>query len=165
MARRAAEAEYRLSYVRKVLQPGETIVAIAKLHWIIYLPAWAVALLAVIFAIAGLTFADYGDVLLIVAMLLALISIALFVSAWFQQWITEIAVTKLRIIYKKGFIRRHTTEMYMNKIESVIVDQSVIGRILNYGTVHARGTGEGLALLEKISRPIELRNTIISVSR
>jgi hypothetical protein len=55
--------------------------------------------------------------------------------AWFNQWITEIAVTNLRVIYKWGFIRRHTAEMNMGKVESVTVSQTILGRLLNYGSI------------------------------
>jgi hypothetical protein len=50
--------------------------------------------------------------------------------AWFKQWTTEIVVTNHRVIYKKGFIRRHTAEMNMDKVESVAVDQTIMGRVL-----------------------------------
>ena len=59
-----------------------------------------------------------------------------FLYAWFIRWITEIAVTDRRIIYKRGFITRHTDEMNMDKVASVDVDQSILGRMLDYGTVH-----------------------------
>src|SRR5665811_1200231 len=54
-----------------------------------------------------------------------------FLHAWFIRWITEFAVTDRRVIYKCGFIKRHTVEMNMDKIESVDVDQSLLGRMLN----------------------------------
>jgi uncharacterized membrane protein YdbT with pleckstrin-like domain len=72
----------------------------------------------------------------------------------------EIAVTDYRVIYKSGFISRRTAEMNMNKIESVVVDQSILGRLLDYGSIHIRGTGSGLEKLNKVSDPITLRNTI-----
>ena len=66
-----------------------------------------------------------------------------FVSAWFRRWTTEIDVTNRRIVYKCGLIKRHTVEMNMDKVESVDVDQSIFGRLLNYGDITIRGTGEG----------------------
>jgi hypothetical protein len=82
------------------------------------------------------------------------------IKEWLRQWITEIAVTDRRVIVKTGLIRRHTAEMNMDKVESVTVYQSVLGRLLDYGSVHVRGTGEGLGHLDYISSPILLRNTI-----
>jgi uncharacterized membrane protein YdbT with pleckstrin-like domain len=98
-----------------------------------------------------------------------------FAHAWFIRWITEIAVTDRRIIYKRGFINRHTEEMNMDKVASVDVDQSILGRILDYGTVHVLGTGgsqavdransdrsvaRGIEHLHRIASPLALRNAI-----
>jgi uncharacterized membrane protein YdbT with pleckstrin-like domain len=83
------------------------------------------------------------------------------VHAWFICWITEFAITNIRVIYKRGFIARHTAEMNMDKVESVDVDQSVPGRILGYGTIHVLGTGQGIEHLHRIGSPIQLRNAIV----
>ena len=48
----------------------------------------------------------------------------------------------------------------MDKIESIDVDQSLVGRIMNYGKVTIRGTGIGLEPLPTIGAPLELRNHI-----
>jgi uncharacterized membrane protein YdbT with pleckstrin-like domain len=82
------------------------------------------------------------------------------VADLFRQWITEIAVTDRRIIYKRGFIRRVTAEMNMDKVESVDVTQSILGRLLDYGSIHVRGTGEGIEHLHNIAHPVDLRNCI-----
>jgi uncharacterized membrane protein YdbT with pleckstrin-like domain len=73
---------------------------------------------------------------------------------------TEFAVTDRRVIYKRGFISRHTVEMNMDKIESVDVDQSLLGRLFNYGTIHVLGTGQGIECLRQIGAPLALRNAI-----
>jgi uncharacterized membrane protein YdbT with pleckstrin-like domain len=85
------------------------------------------------------------------------------IREWFGWWTTEVAVTNLRVIYKTGLVKRRTNEMNMDKVESVQVDQSILGRILDYGTVSITGTGAGLELLEVIAQPIELRNSITGV--
>ena len=54
--------------------------------------------------------------------------------------------------------------MNMDKVESVQVDQSILGRILDYGTVIITGTGAGLEALPGVAQPIELRNSITGVS-
>ena len=69
-------------------------------------------------------------------------------------------MTDRRVVYKRGFIKRHTIEMNMDKVESVDVDQSIMGRMLNYGDVTINGTGEGLEPLHNIGAPLDLRNHI-----
>jgi uncharacterized membrane protein YdbT with pleckstrin-like domain len=69
----------------------------------------------------------------VIAGLLAVVALYLLIPEWFTWWTTEIAVTNHRIIYKAGLIRRDTVEILM--VESVDVDQSILGRLLGYGTV------------------------------
>jgi uncharacterized membrane protein YdbT with pleckstrin-like domain len=70
------------------------------------------------------------------------------------------ALSNQREIYKSGFIRRHTVEMNMDKVETVNVDQSILGRVLGYGTIHVLGTGQGIEGLRHIAAPLTLRNAI-----
>ncbi len=90
--------------------------------------------------------------------------IVFLIREWFGWWTTEIAVTNLRVIYKTGLVKRRTKEMNMDKVESVEVDQSILGRILDYGKVTITGTGAGLEALSGVAQPIELRNSITGVS-
>ena len=146
-----------MSYIREILRPDEKLLATGNIHWIIYWPAIALMALAVIvLSVLGLA----SIVGRIIFVLLALAAIFFAIKEWLQQWITEIAVTDRRVIVKTGLIRRHTAEMNMDKVESVTVYQSVLGRLLGYGSVHVRGTGEGLGHLDYISSPILLRNMI-----
>jgi uncharacterized membrane protein YdbT with pleckstrin-like domain len=55
---------------------------------------------------------------------------------------------------------RNTAEMNMDKVESVKVDQSVLGRMLDYGTVTVVGTGQGLEPIKDVASPIAFRNAI-----
>jgi uncharacterized membrane protein YdbT with pleckstrin-like domain len=66
-------------------------------------------------------------------------------------WVTEIAVTNRRAIYKKGLVRRQANEMNMDKVESVQINQSILGRMLDYGDVTVLGTGEGFETLRTIA--------------
>jgi uncharacterized membrane protein YdbT with pleckstrin-like domain len=97
-----------------------------------------------------------------VAALCFLMGIVSFIRAWFARWTTEIAVTNRRVIFKRGFIRRRTIEMNMDKVESVDVDQSILGRVFDYGDVTIRGTGAGLEPLRTIDSPLEFRNAVIA---
>ena len=87
---------------------------------------------------------------------LVLVALILLIQQWLQCWITEIAVTNRRVIYKKGLIRRQTNEMNMDKVESVKIDQSILGRMLDYGSVTILGTGEGFETLCTIASPSSL---------
>lgn len=75
-------------------------------------------------------------------------------------WTTEIAVTTYRFVYKTGLISRNTQEVSLNKIEEIILKQSVWGRIFGYGSLVLRGTGVGVITLPNIDDPIDVRRII-----
>jgi len=147
-----------MNYVDEVLQPGETVLFVSTVHWLTYAPA----MLLLAAAIGTQFFAVGGNetVWRAISLLCFAASLLGAAGAWFRRWTTEIAVTDRRIIYKRGFIRRRTIEMNMDKVESVDVDQSVFGRIFGYGDVLIRGTGVGFEPLQMIESPIEFRNAV-----
>ena len=99
-----------MDYVQRVLQPGERVRHISPIHWIVYWPGVVVALLAVVAYWLSDTRLLPG-IWRYTAYALALVAVVLLIQRWFQCWVTEIAVTNRRVIYKKGLIRRQTSEM------------------------------------------------------
>jgi uncharacterized membrane protein YdbT with pleckstrin-like domain len=152
-----------MRYVRRVLQPGETIVYTTKLHWFVYW--WATLLLAIclVLAIASWSWADNQNLSLalwITAAIFALLGLSSAFRAFIQRASTELAVTDQRVIYKTGLLARHTLEMNRGKVESVAVDQTLLGRLFGYGTVIVRGTGSTLEPIRNISDPLTFRSYI-----
>jgi uncharacterized membrane protein YdbT with pleckstrin-like domain len=148
-----------MRYIERVLQPGESVIHASKIHWIIYIPGVVVVLAALAFFVTAM---GHPSQVLWLALFVACVGLGFFMLflAWFKRWTTEIDVTDRRIVYKRGFIWRHTVEMNMDKVESVDVDQSVLGRLLDYGDIVIRGTGTGLEPLRNIEAPLEFRNFV-----
>jgi uncharacterized membrane protein YdbT with pleckstrin-like domain len=94
----------------------------------------------------------------VLAILLATFALVLLIPSWLTWWTTEIAVTNHRLVYNAGLICRTTTEIPLDKVDSVDIEQSLIGRLLGYGsvTVHATGTGfeplQGIAS-DRVAKP------------
>jgi uncharacterized membrane protein YdbT with pleckstrin-like domain len=149
-----------MNYVDSILEPNERVVWRATLSWTLYAPAAGLALGALLLLVLGASFPGLGIVWLILAAILAVAAFVSFVRAWFRRWTTEIAVTDRRVILKRGFIRRHTVEMNMQKVESVDVDQTRLGRIFDYGSVTIRGTGSSFESLRMVDAPLKLRTCI-----
>jgi uncharacterized membrane protein YdbT with pleckstrin-like domain len=149
-------------YIDDILQPGEKVLYSTNAHWIFYLPAIA----AWIFALAlyvlsrGVERPGVATTWLVLAAAAALVALFATAKAWFHVWTTETDVTNLRVVHKTGFIKRRTFEMSLDKVESVDVDQSILGRILNYGNVTVRGVGEGFETIDTIASPLAFRNHI-----
>jgi len=150
-----------MRYVRRVLQPGETVVYSAKLHWFVYL--WAIFFFIICLVLAGAarSMADKQSVSLalgIAALIFALLALSSALRALVQRATTELAVTDQRVIYKTGLLARHTLEMNRAKVESVTVDQTLLARIFGYGTVTVRGIGSALEPIRNITDPLTFRS-------
>jgi uncharacterized membrane protein YdbT with pleckstrin-like domain len=154
-----------MRYVRRVLQPGETIVYSTKLHWIIYWRAILLLIVCIILAGAAWYMADNKNLSLalgIAAVIFALLGLSSVLCIFIRRWTTELAVTDRRVIYKEGLIARRTLEMNRSRVESVDVYQTILGRILGYGTITLRGTGGSLEPMHTIDDPLTFRSHIIA---
>ena len=152
-----------MRYVRRVLQPGETIVYTTKLHWLIYIHTILLLFICIILAGAAIATSDSQNISLafgIAAVICALLALSAGLRAFIRRATTELAVTDHRVIYKSGLLSRHTIEMNRDKVESVDVDQSLLGRIFGYGTVVVRGTGGSLEPIRNIGDPLTFRTYI-----
>jgi uncharacterized membrane protein YdbT with pleckstrin-like domain len=149
-------------YIDDILQPGEKLLYTSNLHWVIYtraLLAWiigAALLLATRFTLNE----NLILFLLATAVVVALVGLYWFVIAWFRRWTTETDVTNLRVVHKTGFITRKTFEISIDKVASVQVDQSIMGRILNYGDVVIENMGDDQQKIEMIAAPLAFRSNI-----
>ena len=94
------------------------------------------------------------------AWLLLLVPASILFSASVAVKTSELVITDRRVIIKVGFIRRHTFEMFISKIESVAVFQGMLGRMFNYGTVEIRGTGGSAESFATIAAPLLFRDAI-----
>jgi uncharacterized membrane protein YdbT with pleckstrin-like domain len=154
-----------MRYVRRVLQPGETIVYSTKLHWIIYWRAILLLIVCIMLAGAAWYMADNKNLslaLAIAAVIFALLGLSSALRTFIRRWTTELAVTDRRVIYKEGLIARRTLEMNRSRVESVDVYQTILGRILGYGTITLRGTGGSLEPMHTIDDPLAFRSHIIA---
>jgi len=149
-------------YIDDILQPDEKLLYSTNVHWIFYLPGIVGWIAAIALLAASRMFIQDVVVLLCLAgaAVAALTAFYLSFRAWFKRWTTETDVTSLRVVHKEGFIKRRTFEMSLDKVESVDVNQSIVGRILNYGDVTIRGVGEGVEKIRTIASPLAFRNFI-----
>lgn len=154
-----------MAYVDNNLISGENVTYRGRLHWILLVKPGLVSL--VLLAADGLlldvlnsrqTLSTNG---LLVTAVVGIIIAALPIIPAFLSWkAAEFSVTNKRVVLKVGFINSKTAEMFLNKIESVGVDQNISGRILNYGDIVIRGTGGSLEPFRHVSHPLEFRRQI-----
>jgi len=132
-----------MSYIDKMLTDGELVIYQA------YLSMWSQFVLILV-----------GIVLLPVFG----VGLLLLLWAWLKCITTEISVTNKRIISKVGIFNRSTMELRLDKIESIKVDQGIMGRILNFGSITIAGTGGDKTPLESIADPLQFQKQFMSVA-
>ena len=148
--------------------PNEKILFSAHIHPAIFLPAGVSFIASVAFVVFSLNWGSqqYSGISLLsgtvlcMAGLFFIYSIGLGLQALIIMFTTEFAVTNRRVIAKTGFIRRHTLEMLLPKIESVAVHQGILGRLLDFGTVTVTGTGGTKESFRAIIEPLGVRRKI-----
>ena len=72
----------------------------------------------------------------------------------------ECVVTSKRVIFKSGILFTNTIEMNLTKIESLSIQQSLLGKLLDYGTIQIRGTGGTIETFLNVNKPLEIRKKI-----
>jgi len=143
-----------VSYVENNLIPGEQVIYNAKVHWFIFVPG------IFLFVIGIFLFNIQTEEIvlpLLGGMILIFVSIFSLISAFITRFSTELVVTSKRVIAKVGFIRRNTVELNHSKVESINVDQSIFGRMFDFGTLVINGTGGGKTPIPSIDSPLEFR--------
>jgi len=105
-------------------------------------------------------FDSSGVVSTILRGVLGLLALVSGLDAVIRRTTTELAVTDRRVIYKTGILQRHSMEMNRSKVETVGVNQSILGRVLGYGTIIVRGTGGSFEPIQFIGDPLTFRSHI-----
>jgi uncharacterized membrane protein YdbT with pleckstrin-like domain len=154
-----------VGYVEKNLVTGESVIYRTRLHWTCLVRRAFFAL--VFIGLAGYmlywqTAKGHDDTkwLFLVAIALIVAGLIPLITAIVERRAAEFAVTNKRVIMKEGVWHQRTQELFLNKIESVGVDQSLWGRICGYGSITVHGTGGSSEPFHRIARPLEFRHQV-----
>jgi uncharacterized membrane protein YdbT with pleckstrin-like domain len=134
------------------LNPGESIAHRTTLHPVIFLAGALLAGLALVF-LATSDLAGLGGLVLVIALAVLLIT-------WLRYANSEFAVTTSRVVIKVGWLSRHTLELQLNKVEAISVNQDIMARLLDYGTLVVGGTGGTKEAFKFIKAPIAFRQSV-----
>jgi uncharacterized membrane protein YdbT with pleckstrin-like domain len=157
-----------MSYVKDNLLPNEKVLFSAHIHPAVFLRALLDFLLTLLLFFWGLGQSGSGDsggrgfatLLLCASGILFVLAVLDLARALIIVLTTDFAVTNKRVIAKRGFIRRRAIEILLQKVESVAVQQGILGRLLDYGTVTVVGTGGTREGFPALQAPLALRTQI-----
>jgi uncharacterized membrane protein YdbT with pleckstrin-like domain len=158
-----------MSYVESHLVPGETVIYQTRLHWIVMLGHFVLGCLLLglpgalllYYAVSqtGIesntlrTMEGAGIALLVCGVVVILMGIV-------RRNATEIALTNRRVVIKTGLVGRKTIELLLNKVESIEVSETALGRMLGYGTIVVIGTGGTPEPFDQVAHPLEFRSRV-----
>ncbi len=162
-----------MTYTEKVLLADEQIIFRATLHWIIYLQGMLIMVFgalvscfnqAILSPIIGPNFAGMAQHIIAgVGLFIVFIGLMLLSGAYIRQTSTELAITNKRIIAKYGFISRTTFEIMITRITGANFDQTVIGRMLDFGTILIHGAGGEISPIDNIEDPQRFHQALMTV--
>lgn len=155
------------TYITESLSENEKLVYSTRPHWIIFTPSIATLIAALLIFIylpdlimlnepvwRGFTFHQLISIAFGIAGGIAFLSAFLFYTT------SEYGVTNKRVIMKRGFIQRYSTEVFLSKIEGINIDQSFTGRILDYGSIIIVGTGGTNDYYNSVPNPVKFRKAV-----
>ena len=145
------------------LLPGERVLYKTRLHWVLFVKPVLVLLGGVVLMILLRQVQDppwlwmIGGAVGLVGLLWGLVH-------YVELMTSEFAVTTSRLIFKVGLISRYTTELLLSKVESIGVQQGLMGRLLNHGDLTVTGTGGAREVFRRVRDPIGFRNHVQQAS-
>ena len=145
-----------MGYIDDNLIPGEHVMFRTHLHWKVFLPP--VLLFLISFPIVGIAMNQGLNTYVSLAVLV--LPLGALLSAYLKWRCFEFGVTDKRVLIKTGIVGRHTLETLLTKVENIGVEQTLWGRLFNYGTIYVTGTGSTKETFPGIHAPLEFRKAI-----
>jgi uncharacterized membrane protein YdbT with pleckstrin-like domain len=144
-----------VSYVEQSLGANEAVHAVARFPKTRYVAGWLILVTGLIAGIVA-----FVEGYWLIGATITVCGFAAFCWILFRPWTTEIAVTNLRLIYKRGFFQRRANDLQLRAIEEVRLRQDVWGRLFNYGRIELYGTGVADLELPAINDPVAFQKAI-----
>jgi uncharacterized membrane protein YdbT with pleckstrin-like domain len=151
-----------MGFVDKHLLEGERVVYRARLHRIIFLPPLALAVLGAIAAILIDIYLKNQNAAIITGVVFLIVALVVAFPRFFRYATSEFAVTNKRVIVKVGLIYRQTLELVLTKVETIGVEQTILGRVFDFGTIIITGTGGTKEPFKDIASPLQFREQVQS---
>ena len=152
-----------MGYVERHLLAGERVVYKTRLHWVLFLKPVLVFLVGVALAVLLRQVQD-PPWLWMIGAAVGLIGLGWGLIHYVELMTSEFAVTSTRLILKVGLISRYTTELLLTKVETIGVQQGLLGRLLGYGDLTVTGTGGAREVFRRVRDPIGFRNRVQQAS-
>ena len=154
-----------MKYIEENLLQDEKLIFTSKMHWIILLTPVRLAAAALLILIFGHDLSKAYPLSIhlsthyFIALVLLLLTVRNALTACVRYITSEYGITNHRVIRKTGLINQKTLELFTTKIEAIDLDQSLLGKLLDYGTIRITGTGGTKDTFLYVRKPSYFRKT------
>lgn len=152
-----------MAFPRKLLNEGEQLVLDLRPHWVFLAPSVAALVVSIGIGCYVLLATDgtVGKVASVAAGVLVLVALVWF-AARYAKWVTtQFVVTGDRIISRRGVFAKSGMEIPLERINTVVFNQSFLERIVGAGDlgIESASTG-GREEFQDIRRPAHVQREI-----
>jgi hypothetical protein len=126
-------------YADTLLADGERIALRTRQHWLATIIdaryPWLIFIASVVVLLLsqGLESGGVRDVVGYLVLAGFVVSIAWLIRIYWNWWAQDYIVTNRRVLKVEGIFNKHSADSSLEKVNDAVLDQNVIGRMLNYG--------------------------------
>jgi uncharacterized membrane protein YdbT with pleckstrin-like domain len=154
-----------MGYLEGLMGRKEEIVFKSRQHWLVIVPKlllWTVVLLLVVLITVSLALTPLHGRALVLLLALAFPLWRIMVN-FLNWWNEQYVITNRRVIQLEGIINKHSIDSSLEKVNDVVLQQSAIGRVLNYGDVQILTASElGVNLFRRMARPVRFKTEMLN---
>jgi hypothetical protein len=152
-----------MGYIDSLMGRNERTVFITRQHWLVLV---ATALMDGLLAIAALVVAillGRAEGILAVLAILAVFPIIHFIIRFLNWYNAQFIVTNRRVMEIRGVINKRVSDSSLEKVNDVVLEQSILGRFLNYGTVEIiTGSDIGVNFFKHMAKPVRFKTEMLN---
>ena len=155
-----------MGYLDNLMGRNEKVVFITRQHWLVLLWTALIDLVAVVIIILGsFLLAGLSDSLgfLKALSIFAVFPIVHFAIRYLNWYNTQYIVTNRRVMEIRGVINKRVSDSSLEKVNDVVLEQSILGRLLNFGTVEIiTGSDIGVNFFRHMARPVRFKTEMLN---
>ncbi len=148
--------------MRTKLQPGETVALVVRKHWLVLMkPALFLAAVLLYLPVRHVKILGFEELLNCFFPYTAALSSGLFLYRYLDRRVNIWVVTSSRLIDEFGVVTHKSKENPLDKINDIVVEQTILGRMFGYGSISVQTAAKaGETIIDFVERPEELKQTI-----
>jgi uncharacterized membrane protein YdbT with pleckstrin-like domain len=143
------------AYIRQYLMPGERLVGVTHIHPMVLVVPGIFVVAGLLLLLAGIIAGERGIAIALSGIALAILAGVIGLGLLVERLTTEFSCTDRRILIKSGLITTRLREMPLPKVEALLMEQGLFGKIFGYGSLVFKGSGGTRRTCKNIEAPFD----------